>query len=79
MQNQDPVHIPEDYTLKVFVTEAGLERRFDAIHAVFNFMNNPKAHASICQASSYRPDLDLIVLSSAGQVAAFATVCAATG
>ncbi len=70
----DAVHLPEGYTLKVLETESELKQRFDAIHAVFNFIDTPAAHASICRASSYRADLDLIVLGGGGEVAAFATV-----
>jgi mycothiol synthase len=70
----EPVVLPAGFTLKRLETLAELRQHFAAVKTVFDFQDTVEAYRSIQRAPSYRPDLDLIVVSGQGEIAAFCTV-----
>ena len=74
LDSRDPVSLPPGFTFKTLATPDDLQRQFAAVKAVFHMQDSEPAYRSIQQASSYVPDLDLLILAPSGEVASFCTV-----
>jgi mycothiol synthase len=70
----EPVTLPDGFYVKSIETPGELGAFHRAVEAVFNFEDSVEVYRILQQAPSYAPELDLILLSAEGEVAAFCTV-----
>jgi mycothiol synthase len=70
----EPVVLPDGFYVQSIETVEELRAFHRAVEAVFSFEDSVEVYRILQQAPSYVPDLDLILLSSEGEVAAFCTV-----
>jgi GNAT superfamily N-acetyltransferase len=69
----EPVVFPPGFAVKPIETLHEMRRFHQAVKGVFNFDDSVEVYQIVQQAPSYMPELDLIVLSAGGEVAAFCT------
>ena len=69
----EPVVIAGSFYVKTVETAAELRAFHKAVEAVFKFEDSVEVYRILQQAPSYHPELDLILLSPEGEVAAFCT------
>jgi ribosomal protein S18 acetylase RimI-like enzyme len=70
----EPVMLSPGFTIQVLGSPHGWPQYFDAVHAVFKFMDSVEAFAYVMQAPSAVHDLHLNVMSEQGELAAFCSV-----
>jgi mycothiol synthase len=66
--------LPPSFYVKSIETLAELRAFHTAVEAVFNFQDSVEVYRILQQAPSYAPELDLILLSPAGEIASFCTI-----
>jgi mycothiol synthase len=69
----EPVTLPEGFVIKPMETLEEMKRFHLAVKAVFGFEDSIEVYRIVQQAPSFVPELDLIILSDEGEVAAFCT------
>ena len=69
----EPVMLPEGFVVKPIETLEEMRKFHLAVKAVFRFEDSIEVYRIVQQAPSYVPELDLIILSDEGKVAAFCT------
>jgi mycothiol synthase len=69
----EPLLLPEGFVVKPMETLEEMKRFHKAVKAVFDFEDSVEVYQIVQRAPSYVPELDLIVLSAGGEVAAFCT------
>jgi len=73
-RNNEPVFLPDEFTIQHIRTADDLKKIHRGTELVFNFPDNPDVYQTLRQAPSFLPELDLIVLSSEGEIASFGSV-----
>jgi len=69
-----PVVLPPGFCIKHIETLDELKKFHQGVNAVFKFIDNVDVYQVLRQARSFHPELDLIILSENGEVAALASV-----
>jgi GNAT superfamily N-acetyltransferase len=69
----EPVPLPDGFYVKYIETLGELRAFHRAVQAVFSFEDSVEVYRILQQAPSYVPELDLILLSTEGEIAAFCT------
>lgn len=72
-ERPEAVILPDGFYVKAIGTLAELRAFHKAVEAVFKFQDSVEVYRILQQASSYVPELDLILLSPAGKIASFCT------
>jgi mycothiol synthase len=70
----EPVALPPGFSLRHIETAEDLQKFHCGTGIVFNFPDNPEVYQILRQAPSFVPELDLILLSPEGKIAAFGSV-----
>ena len=69
----EPIHLPAGFTIKHIETADELLGFFQAVQAVFNFLDNVDIYQVLRKAPSFRSELDLIIKSPDDEVAAISS------
>ena len=69
----EPVLLPEGFVVTPMETPGEMKRFHAAVKTVFGFEDSVEVYRIVQRAPSYVPELDLILLSKGGKVAAFCT------
>jgi ribosomal protein S18 acetylase RimI-like enzyme len=69
----EPVTLPEGFVIKPLETLGEMREFHRAVKAVFGFEDSVEVYRIVQRAPSYVPELDLLLLSAGGEVAAFCT------
>ena len=73
-RQNEPVILPDGFTLQHIKTADDLSKFQRGTDLVFNFPDNPGVYQILRQAPSFVPELDLIMLSPVGEIACFGSV-----
>jgi GNAT superfamily N-acetyltransferase len=69
----DPVTLPQGFVIKPLEKLEEMREFHRAVKAVFSFEDSVEVYRIVQEAPSYVPELDLLLLSAGGEVAAFCT------